>query len=249
MLVVSRRESDRLVFPELGISIVVVKLTRQRATLGIRAPKEVRVLREELLDKDQLSTTEVEVPESNLVELVHQLKTQIDAATQQAKSAHEELSAGNKDEALNALSQTIAELDALRIKMNESDDLESAQADPWTIAGGVAETSAGYHRSLPATRCHGRARALLLNDYENDLAMQLSGLGFDINLANGALEVLCETSGNETPDRVLLIVNEIQPDGEATAYWIGYCTPDAQVQTVFADPESMTIGAEGEPIA
>jgi carbon storage regulator len=54
MLVLSRKESQRI---KLGDSIVVtvVRTGRDRVQLGIDAPSDVLILREELLDKDGMS--------------------------------------------------------------------------------------------------------------------------------------------------------------------------------------------------
>lgn len=48
MLVLSRREGDRVVFPELGIELVVNRIRGNTISVGIDAPNEVRVLRGEL---------------------------------------------------------------------------------------------------------------------------------------------------------------------------------------------------------
>ncbi|HUS39895.1 MAG: carbon storage regulator [Pirellulales bacterium] len=54
MLVLSRKESQKI---KLGDSIVVtvVRTGRDRVQLGIDAPSDVLILREELLDKDRMS--------------------------------------------------------------------------------------------------------------------------------------------------------------------------------------------------
>lgn len=48
MLVLSRRPGQRIVFPKLGISIEVLKLNGNVARLGITAPPDVDVHREEI---------------------------------------------------------------------------------------------------------------------------------------------------------------------------------------------------------
>jgi len=50
MLVLARKENERLVFPTLGISIEVVRIQGKTTRLGIDAPPEVPVLREEIAD-------------------------------------------------------------------------------------------------------------------------------------------------------------------------------------------------------
>ena len=50
MLVLSRKPGESITFPELGIKIVVVRLSNGRATLGVEAPRDVGVSRTELLE-------------------------------------------------------------------------------------------------------------------------------------------------------------------------------------------------------
>jgi carbon storage regulator len=54
MLVLSRRQHEQIVFPELGITIEVVRLQGNSVRLGIKAPDSVRIKRGELaaIDRD-----------------------------------------------------------------------------------------------------------------------------------------------------------------------------------------------------
>jgi carbon storage regulator len=51
MLVLSRRINETIVFPDLSITVRVVRLKGGNVRLGIEAPSEVKVVRGELLDK------------------------------------------------------------------------------------------------------------------------------------------------------------------------------------------------------
>ena len=48
MLVLSRRPSEELCFPDLGISVKVLECGQKRVRIGVDAPRSVRVLRREL---------------------------------------------------------------------------------------------------------------------------------------------------------------------------------------------------------
>jgi carbon storage regulator len=48
MLVLSRRVGDQVVIPELGVTLTVVSVDRHRVRLGITAPAETAVHREEV---------------------------------------------------------------------------------------------------------------------------------------------------------------------------------------------------------
>lgn len=48
MLVLSRRTDEQILFPELGITIKVIKTKGNQVRLGISAPESIKVLRGEL---------------------------------------------------------------------------------------------------------------------------------------------------------------------------------------------------------
>ena len=49
MLILTRREQQAIVFPGLGIRIVILEKNRAGTRLGIDAPHDVQIVREELL--------------------------------------------------------------------------------------------------------------------------------------------------------------------------------------------------------
>jgi len=52
MLVVTRRQGEKIVLPEVGVEIVVTKILENGTVrIGVHAPKELRILRKELLSK------------------------------------------------------------------------------------------------------------------------------------------------------------------------------------------------------
>ncbi len=55
MLVLSRRESEKVLFPKLGVSVEIVKTQGKTVRLGIDAPRDVRVIRAELADDCDLA--------------------------------------------------------------------------------------------------------------------------------------------------------------------------------------------------
>ena len=48
MLVLSRRKQETIVFPDLGISVEVIRVNGNQVRLGIKAPDSIRILRGEL---------------------------------------------------------------------------------------------------------------------------------------------------------------------------------------------------------
>ena len=50
MLVLSRRESEKVLFPELGVTLEIVRIKGNVVRVGIDAPRSIRVIRGELQD-------------------------------------------------------------------------------------------------------------------------------------------------------------------------------------------------------
>jgi len=54
MLVLSRRPSEKILFPSLGISVEIIQTKGNTVRVGIEAPREIRVLRAELEQHDDI---------------------------------------------------------------------------------------------------------------------------------------------------------------------------------------------------
>jgi carbon storage regulator len=52
MLVLSRRLNEKIVLPGLDVTITVVAIKGGTVRIGIEAPPDVRIVREELLEQD-----------------------------------------------------------------------------------------------------------------------------------------------------------------------------------------------------
>ena len=52
MLVLSRRPSEKILFPNLGISVEIIQTKGNTVRVGIEAPPEIRVLRDELAEQE-----------------------------------------------------------------------------------------------------------------------------------------------------------------------------------------------------
>lgn len=52
MLVVTRRQGEKIVLPDIGVEIVVTKILENRTVrIGVSAPKDLRILRKEILSR------------------------------------------------------------------------------------------------------------------------------------------------------------------------------------------------------
>jgi len=78
MLVLSRRPGERVVFPSLGISIEVLRSRGSISRLGIVAPGDIPVLREEILEKSAgADATETSAASPIDRERRHELRNQL----------------------------------------------------------------------------------------------------------------------------------------------------------------------------
>src|SRR3712207_5988284 len=50
MLVLSRRENDKILFPNLGVIVEILRIRGNTVRVGVEAPEGVRVLRHEIAD-------------------------------------------------------------------------------------------------------------------------------------------------------------------------------------------------------
>src|ERR1041385_1720060 len=54
MLVLSRKENERVVFPHLGVAMQILRVGGGKVRLGIEAPTHVAVVRHEIASEEQL---------------------------------------------------------------------------------------------------------------------------------------------------------------------------------------------------
>jgi carbon storage regulator CsrA len=108
MLVLSRRLNEKLVLPDLNTSIQVVSLTPHAVALGVDAPQEVRILREEVPDRrTEWSPTTDTVSPLLLIEINQMLQKRLDVARRGMAVMREQLEAGDPE----AAALTLASLD------------------------------------------------------------------------------------------------------------------------------------------
>lgn len=75
MLVLSRREADKILFPSLGITVEVLRVQGNRTRLGINAPADVPILRHEIADLKEIEFAPGKQTNDNrLRELVHAIR-------------------------------------------------------------------------------------------------------------------------------------------------------------------------------
>lgn len=117
MLVLTRRKDQKVLFPNLGIAVEVIDISGRQVRLGIDAPQEVRVLRDELMSIDE--------PLLSFVDEV-QTKHRIDAINLAIHLARNQMRQGLPELASQALDEALENLTALELISNPSSPLSAA---------------------------------------------------------------------------------------------------------------------------
>ena len=204
MLVLSRRENEKIVFPNLGISVEVLRTKGRVAQLGINAPKDVAVLRDEVLHKRGPQIAGGPSEKSTVTaQQRHDLNNQLNTLGLTLQVIQKRLARGDYEEVEEMLGKTIEQLRSLD---------SGARPAP----GVQIEPAFKPHRYLG----NGSRSALLVDDNANErslLAELLQISGFDVFVVpdgQQALDFL--RSGRPLPDFVLLDMMMPEMNGAET---------------------------------
>lgn len=192
MLVLSRRENDKIVFPHLGIAVEVLRIAGRSVRLGVSAPAHVRVLRHELAEEAVLESLALPagVPMSH-----HRLRNRLNSAAIGLALVRKQLEHGRVTDADATLERVLAQFQSLE------DALSAAPPN--------------------GERSERRALLVEDDANERELLagfLQMSGFRVD-GVADGcdALDYLAE---HEPPDVVLLDMQMPRCDGPMTIHRI-----------------------------
>lgn len=250
MLVLSRGENDRIVFPSLGISIEVLKVARRKASIGIEAPRDIRIVRDELSVYEDCSPEEMTSRDLRKSES-HRLRNRVNSATLKLQLAAKYLKLGKLDEGLADMMEAIAELSVI-----EGDSESPTSADQMTLSEAKATFDEpnrinAEHDGLAEGKSN--RRILLVDDDANErtlLASYLTKCGIDVKQASDGLNALYALSHAKPMDAVLLDMNMPNLDGKSTVHQIRTCSTQRDIP-VFGvtgqsiDQAGLVIGDQG----
>ncbi|MDX1947280.1 MAG: response regulator [Pirellulaceae bacterium] len=198
MLVVTRKQNDRILFPNLGITICVNRLDAKSVRLGIEAPRDVHVVRHELLEEGRYQ------PRSHAARLAdealdHEARNRLNTALMALQLLQRRLSLGEiPPEAVErALQETISRLE--EVDQSHFSRLVEPQS--------------------PATPKGAGRLALVVEDNANErqlLAGYLRSCNYEVVTAADGWEALTRLGGDRLPDVVLLDMNMPGLDGPGT---------------------------------
>jgi carbon storage regulator CsrA len=187
MLVLSRRANEKIVFPSIGVTIHLLRINGKAVRIGIDAPPDLRVLREEVTDH----AAPAESRPSPNKSATHELCNRLNKIALGLTLFQRQQEAGQSHQAEATLEQALNQLAALdRTAVSE------------IVEGGTAKTR--------------RPRALLVEDDNNEREL-LSGLlgmnGCECATAADGDEALNYLAGPDRPDVVLLDMGMPRCDG------------------------------------
>jgi carbon storage regulator CsrA len=200
MLVLSRRVGQKIVFPTIQAIVQVVALKTGQVRLGIEAPGELPVFRDEILERDGLPLAPTKPPpapapaDEAVRRLVHQINNRLNSSTIGLALLRRQLELGMVGETAATLARLEQELEGLR------QTVEPARPTP---------------AATPAVR----RRALIVEDDANEcelLAGFLRLAGIDVETAGDGSDALDHLRTHERPDVVLMDMFLPRCDGPST---------------------------------
>lgn len=183
MLVLSRREADKILFPSLGITVEVLRVQGNRTRLGIEAPTDIPILRHEIADLKEIEFAPGKQSNDNrLKELVYAIRRRLDTAAVNLNELHASLDGTPEQTVQPVIEDLFGELRKLEREANL-----------------VLEDSGVPVNETP--------QALLVEDSPTErqlLEAYLDLCGFNVTAANDGQDALDYLSLHARPDVVLL---------------------------------------------
>ncbi len=119
MLVLSRRETEKVLFPTLGVSIEVLRVRGNTTKLGIDAPASIPIIRHEVARRKSVEFALDEGSSSEqLSELAHAVRQRLSGAANALNQLHKEMDASGNQAVQEIVMRLYADLEALEHEAN-----------------------------------------------------------------------------------------------------------------------------------
>lgn len=194
MLVLTRRTDQKIVFPNIGVTLQVLNVRGNTVKVGIKAPRDLAILRQEIADTrgDTLSDSELGWLSA---EARHFLRNRLNTLTVGLRLCERQLKVGLTDDAEATLAKLLKELETLNQEFSK-EKLEDRH-----LSGKF------------------RCRTLLVEDNLNEselLAGYLRMSGCQVDTAGDGSAALEYLESHPRPDFVLLDMKMPRCDGPKT---------------------------------
>ena len=194
MLVLSRKVDQKVSFPGLGITVQILRVKGPTVRLGVDAPMEVRILRDELDDNGHDKTP----PRAHVIRLPqntrHEIRNELNALSIALHLFKQELDAGYYDDAEATFDKLVEHVE--RLSDNRALSRQGVSA---------ADTT--------------ESTALLVEDHPNEREMLAGFLrlhGYQVATAADGLEAIDYLESNVKPSVVLIDMRMPHCDGPTT---------------------------------
>lgn len=131
MLVLSRRTDESIVFPTLGVTVKVLRLDGSKAKLGVQAPADVRILREEISQAPAADLPRLDGTRTGSDESGHRLRNRLNTVSLSLMLYRQQMAAGQLDAANHTFLQLIEDLE--HIESNLSGESTPKSESPFDI--------------------------------------------------------------------------------------------------------------------
>lgn len=202
MLVLTRRSNEKVLFPNINTVVQIVSVRGGTVRLGIEAPPEVTILRDELQDRAVEGTPTAPLAEpadARFRALRHLVRNRLNGATIGLALLRQQVMTGRSSD----LERTVAMIEQEMQKLRQQVEGEAAMT------------------AVPPPKLARKVRkALLVEDDQNErelLAGFLRVSGFDVDTAGDGCDALDHLRAGERPDVVLLDMGLPRCDGATTA--------------------------------
>jgi carbon storage regulator CsrA len=201
VLVLTRRENEKILLPDVGVTVELMSVTGNRARLGISAPDNIRILREEVASsQDALKQATARGPISR--EFSHAIRNRLNAAILATETVRLQIDARQLAETSASLDRIVTELRAMAsLVQRPSPESDAPPSSP------------------VRTIAHRPWKALVVEDDANEsflLAGILRMTGYEVDVAGDGSDALDYLHSHERPDVVLLDMKLPKVDGPTT---------------------------------
>ncbi|REK06817.1 MAG: response regulator [Planctomycetota bacterium] len=193
MLVLSRKQDQKVSFPSLGITVQILRVKGSTVRLGVDAPMEVRIIRDELEDAGP-----DEKPREHVIRLPqnlrHELRNELNALSISLHLFKQEMDAGYSKDAEATFQKLVTHLERVCTNQVLSREGVSAEKQP-------------------------ESTALLVEDEANEREMLAGFLrlhGYQVATAGDGLEAMEYLENHEKPSVVLIDMRMPRCDGPST---------------------------------